>query len=261
MVEYSSIVSRFSRTVRTEYYVTDTKETIAAMEDDNDNNTSPEWIAHIESICQMENSMNLMENILATVMTVDGATCVLGEQLQYEVVSIQRIMMFLLDNFGSTADLTLNLPNWTKKELAVGIAEMLVPIQNRLANYIQNMEVSRKHLDFMRLQMVSYPNRVEHSNVDHTNYANFKVPMYFNGNCGIPENVVSSMSNDTHHGLDGVTSEDTSKKPASQCDYCGKENPKLQCCSHCKSVFYCRRTCQKNDYNRHKLVCQPKNTI
>ena len=31
--------------------------------------------------------MNPMENILATIMAVDGATCVLVEQLQYEVVS------------------------------------------------------------------------------------------------------------------------------------------------------------------------------
>ena len=109
--------------------------------------------------------------------------------------------------------------------------------------------------------MVTYPNQVDCSNVDHMNYANFKVPMYFNGDCGIHENVVSSLSNDTDHGLDGVTSEDTSKKMAVPCNYCSKENPDVKCCLRCKFMFDCGRTCQKNDYNRHKLVCLPKDTI
>ena len=231
------------------------------MEDDNDDNTSPEWIAHTDSIRLLENSMNPMENILATIMVVDGATCVLGKQLQYEVVSIQMVMSFLLNIVRSTGDLMQNLPTWTTKELVEGIAEMLGPMRNRLAMIIHNVEVSRKHLDFAHLQMVTYPNQVDHSNVDDMNYANFRVPMNFNGDCRIRENVVGSLSNDTDHGLDGEKSENTSKKLAVPCKYCGKEDPALKHCSHCKSMLYCRRTCQRNDHNRHKLVCFPKDTI
>ena len=79
-----------------QYQFGDTEGTIAAMEDDNDNNTSPEWIAHRDSIHLLENSTNPMENILATVMAVDGATCVLGEHMKFEVGYIQKIMTFLL---------------------------------------------------------------------------------------------------------------------------------------------------------------------
>ena len=216
------------------------------MEDDNENNTSPEWIAHRDSIRLLENSPNPVENILATVMAVDGATCVLGEHLKYEVVYIQEIMTFLLQILCSTGDPMENLPTWTMKELAEGIAEMLVPMQNRLVTSIRNVAVSRKHLDFVCLQMVTYPNRVERSNIDETNYENFGVPMNYNGDCQIGRNVVGSLPNDTYHGLDGDTSEAMMvKKPAVQCDYCGKENQKLQRCSRCKSVFYCGRNCQK----------------
>ena len=105
---------------------------------------------------------------------------------------------------------------------------MLVPMQNRLVTSIRNMAVSRKHLDFVHLQMVTYPNQVEHSNIDERNYEIFGVPMNYNGDCRISRNVVGSLPNDTYHGLDGDTSEAMAKKPSVQCDYCGKENGKLQ---------------------------------
>ena len=142
------------------------------MEDDDDNNTSPEWIAHNDSICLLENSMKPMENLLATIMVVNGATCVLGEQLQSEVVFTQTVMSFLLKIVCSTGDLTQNLPTWTTKELAEGIVEMLGPMLNRLATIIRNVEVNHKHLNFAHLQMVTYPNQVDCSNVDDMNYAN-----------------------------------------------------------------------------------------
>ena len=53
-VEYSSMVIKFSRTVRMEYSASDTEGMIAAMEDDDNDNTSAEWIAHTDSIHQME---------------------------------------------------------------------------------------------------------------------------------------------------------------------------------------------------------------
>ena len=54
-VEYSSTVIKFSRTVQMEYSATDTEGMIAAMEDDDDDNTSAEWIAHTDRIHRMEN--------------------------------------------------------------------------------------------------------------------------------------------------------------------------------------------------------------
>ena len=146
---------------------------IAAMEDEDDDNTSPEWIAYNNHLCLLENSMNPMENLLVTIMLVNGATCDLAKGLQFEVVFIQMVITFFLHLVGSTGDPMENLPTWTMKELAEGIAEMLAPMLNHLAMIICNVQVNCKHLDFVHLQMVTYPNRVDRPDVDDSNYADF----------------------------------------------------------------------------------------
>ena len=32
--------------------------------------------------------------------------------------------------------------------------------------------------------------------------------------------------------------------------------PELKRCSHCKSVYYCARNCQRRDFNHHNLICK-----
>ena len=38
---------------------------------------------------------------------------------------------------------------------------------------------------------------------------------------------------------------------------CNKETTKY--CSGCKTVYYCGRTCQKQDWKHHKNECQERN--
>ena len=142
---------------------------IVAMGEDDYYKTSPEWIAHDDCVCLLENLMNPMENLLASIMVVDGTTCVLGEQLKYEVVFMQMVITFFHDIVDPTEDLL----TWTTKELAEGILKMLVPMLNHLATIIRNVQVYCKHLDFVHLQIVTYPDRVNCPNVDDNNYANF----------------------------------------------------------------------------------------
>jgi hypothetical protein len=42
---------------------------------------------------------------------------------------------------------------------------------------------------------------------------------------------------------------------ARMCHWCTKVNVDLSRCSRCGTTFYCDRSCQKNDYNRHKKWC------
>ena len=44
-------------------------------------------------------------------------------------------------------------------------------------------------------------------------------------------------------------------KKVKYCSFCGNSNSKLSKCSGCKTVHYCGRRCQKNDWKMHKLVC------
>ena len=88
--------------------VSDTKGTIVVMEDDDDDKTSPEWIAYYDHLCLLQNLMNPMENLLVTIMVIDGATCDLAKGLQFEVVFIKMIITFLLNLVGSTGDLMEN---------------------------------------------------------------------------------------------------------------------------------------------------------
>lgn len=41
-----------------------------------------------------------------------------------------------------------------------------------------------------------------------------------------------------------------------RCDYCFQESPSLLRCSRCKSVSYCNKGCQKDDWSLHKLECK-----
>ena len=93
--------------------VSDIKGMIAVMEYDDNDKTSPEWIAYYDHLHHLENSMNPMENLLVTIMVVDGATCDLAKLLQSEVVFIQMVITFLLNLVGSTGDPMENLPTWT----------------------------------------------------------------------------------------------------------------------------------------------------
>lgn len=47
------------------------------------------------------------------------------------------------------------------------------------------------------------------------------------------------------------------------CYHCLKQAHKHLLCSRCRAVWYCDRTCQKADWNNHKLNCQtiPKSSI
>jgi hypothetical protein len=40
---------------------------------------------------------------------------------------------------------------------------------------------------------------------------------------------------------------------------CGKKSTKL--CSNCHLIFYCSRQCEKDDYKKHKKICQDFRTI
>ena len=42
--------------------------------------------------------------------------------------------------------------------------------------------------------------------------------------------------------------------PTHQCNNCGKKG-KVQCCSRCKSVYYCNEACQKRHWQTHKILC------
>ena len=147
------------------------------------------------------------------------------------------------------------------KELAEDIVKLLASMLNWLPMIICNLQVNCKYLDFTHLQVVTYPDQVNRPDVDERNYADFQLPMNFNGDSGIRFDVVGSHSNDMDLGLDGDTSEDKLEKPAVMCNYCGKNNPELKCCLRCKSIFYCGRTCQKKAHNHHKEVCLPKDRI
>ena len=54
--------------------------------------------------------------------------------------------------------------------------------------------------------------------------------------------------------LDFSSTFESLKKPHSFC-VCCRSSSKLQRCSACKSVWYCSRECQRNDFKIHKLVC------
>jgi parallel beta-helix repeat protein len=43
-------------------------------------------------------------------------------------------------------------------------------------------------------------------------------------------------------------------EPLDFCAFCGEKKP-LQNCTGCYSVGYCRKSCQKNDWKKHKSVC------
>ena len=43
------------------------------------------------------------------------------------------------------------------------------------------------------------------------------------------------------------------------CFVCQKENPKI--CSHCHSISYCSKECQKKDWKRHKIECNSNITV
>ena len=127
-------------------------------DDDDDDETTPEWIAYFDCLCFLENSTNPMENLLATIMVVDGATCDLAKGLQFEVAFIQRIITMLRILVCSTGNPMENLLPPTMKELVEEIAELLAPMVNCLPTIIHNMQVQCKHLDYMHLQVVAYPN-------------------------------------------------------------------------------------------------------
>ena len=41
-----------------------------------------------------------------------------------------------------------------------------------------------------------------------------------------------------------------------KCNYCSKEEEKLQRCSACKQVYYCSAQHQRSDWTNHKSVCK-----
>ncbi len=45
----------------------------------------------------------------------------------------------------------------------------------------------------------------------------------------------------------------------SRCFSCKKETSNLKKCGKCKSVSYCSRACQKQDWSTHKQFCKEKN--
>jgi len=40
------------------------------------------------------------------------------------------------------------------------------------------------------------------------------------------------------------------------CSSCGKEEVGMRCCGRCKSLYYCSKECQKEDWISHKRLCQ-----
>ncbi len=51
------------------------------------------------------------------------------------------------------------------------------------------------------------------------------------------------------------TSSSTTSKVVKACNLCAKELAKPQRCSRCKSVVYCSPTCQRADWEKHKVRC------
>lgn len=45
-----------------------------------------------------------------------------------------------------------------------------------------------------------------------------------------------------------------------RCERCFVGADKLQKCTQCGFVMYCSKTCQKDDWRTHKLVCKPLST-
>ena len=102
------------------------------MEDDDDDETTPEWIAYFDHLCFHENSMNPIENLLVTIMVVNGATYDLAKKcLQFEVVFIQMIITMLHDLVCSIDDLMENPLTPTMKKLAEEIMELLAPTSGK----------------------------------------------------------------------------------------------------------------------------------
>ena len=44
-----------------------------------------------------------------------------------------------------------------------------------------------------------------------------------------------------------------------RCFFCKTETSNLKICSKCKSVSYCSRDCQRQDWKLHKKYCEEKN--
>jgi len=49
---------------------------------------------------------------------------------------------------------------------------------------------------------------------------------------------------------------ETAPFEAKVCESCGKDGPTLWC-SRCKAARYCTKTCQRDHWRTHKLVCRP----
>lgn len=47
----------------------------------------------------------------------------------------------------------------------------------------------------------------------------------------------------------------------SKCVTCIQEHPNLQVCAGCKTVMYCSRKCQQEDWSNHKVMCNAIQTI
>ncbi|TGJ79896.1 hypothetical protein E0Z10_g8867 [Xylaria hypoxylon] len=53
----------------------------------------------------------------------------------------------------------------------------------------------------------------------------------------------------------------TSDMQSTSCLSCGEEEENLFCCMRCKTARYCSKTCQKQDWSDHKIVCDFRDKI
>jgi hypothetical protein len=69
----------------------------------------------------------------------------------------------------------------------------------------------------------------------------------------ICKNFVAPIETDTFRGLWHVTSaEGLHDRPCASCEEVSHQN----LCSKCKAVVYCGKDCQREDWKKHKVVCQ-----
>jgi hypothetical protein len=156
-------------------------------DDDDDDVTSPEWIAHCEHVLFLQSSADPLHNILANIEALDGEICTLGQYLESEQLRIQTIIESLVEGMGPCA-----LP----------VVALLQPTADyRLPALILKMRATRRIIAHARLQVLAYPELVDHQDVPINADVDFRVRVVD----------LFPPSNDTDHGLDAAASDEVGR--------------------------------------------------
>ena len=132
------------------------------MDNDSDDDQTPEWIAHTEYIQALQSSDDPLLQLLANIEDLDGTLCALGQLLEDEHMCLLEMINALANTAGPLAGTLVCLLEQTA--------------HSHLPTLIFNMHTARHVLAHAHMQVQAYPDLVDHQAVLCNAGVDFGVP-------------------------------------------------------------------------------------